>query len=434
MSARHLAVLVLQRIVKKAQSFDEAWGAESGRMGWLSPADERLARAVVTVTLRHHGVLDHQLGLFLTKPLPSSADFVKMALLSAAAQILFLDVPAFAVVHETVELVGKQSRYAHFKGLVNAVLRRFSSLTPVDLAGDALDHNTPVWLRERWVRRFSEPTARKIAEAHRHEAFLDVSFADAKDPLITSLGGMLLPHGTMRFKDGRALPSLEGFDEGRFWAQDAASRLPVHLLGDVRGLTVLDVCAAPGGKTAQLLAAGAVVTALERSPVRFERLRSNLDRLKMNATLLLADALRYETDQLYDVVLLDAPCSATGTLRRHPDVAFVKSERDIQALARQQAQLLERTARWVKPGGFLIFCTCSLEMEETEDQIQRFLVAAPLFKRVPYSADELSFLPEALTKLGDIQTLPCHFDFEDARLSGVGGFFVSRLQFASVPS
>jgi 16S rRNA (cytosine967-C5)-methyltransferase len=236
-----------------------------------------------------------------------------------------------------------------------------------------------------------------------------------------------LPTGTVRAVVHGPISRLPGYSDGAWWVQDAAAALPARLLGDVHGLAVADLCAAPGGKTAQLAAAGGRVTAVERSPARIERLRDNLLRLGLTAELVAADVADWQAGP-FDAVLLDAPCSSTGTIRRHPDIPWLKRETDIAGLVALQRRLIARAAELTKPGGTLIYCTCSLEPEEGIDIVRSLLADKAGWRRRPVLADELCGHAEWLTAEGDLRTLPCHLGDPDSRLSGLDGFYAARLQ------
>ena len=223
---------------------------------------------------------------------------------------------------------------------------------------------------------------------------------------------------------------LPGFTEGQWWVQDAAAALPARLFGDVAGKTIADLCAAPGGKTAQLAQAGARVTAVDRSPNRMARLRDNLARLSLEAETVVADAAEWHGRNRsggFDGILIDAPCTSTGTIRRHPDVGWLRQEADIAALAALQKRLLQQAVALLKPGGTLVYCTCSLEPEEGEQAIAALLAAEPAMRRVPIEAGEVAGLAEIVTAEGDLRTLPCHLPHDDPRLGGLDGFYAARL-------
>jgi 16S rRNA (cytosine967-C5)-methyltransferase len=237
----------------------------------------------------------------------------------------------------------------------------------------------------------------------------------------------VLPTGSVRMIAHGAVTALPGFAEGAWWVQDAAAALPAKLLGDVRGRRVADLCAAPGGKTAQLAAAGAIVTAVDRAPGRLNRLQDNLTRLSLKAELVCADAAEWTEEQQFDAVLLDAPCSSTGTIRRHPDVPWLKSSADITQLAGLQRRLIGRAVALAKPGGTLVYCTCSLEPEENQSIVADLLGREPGMRRAAITAADVFGRDEFITADGDLRTLPCQLPDGDSRLSGLDGFYAARL-------
>jgi 16S rRNA (cytosine967-C5)-methyltransferase len=331
-----------------------------------------------------------------------------------AAGLLLLDTPSHAAVATAVALTRARG-LAPFAGLVNAVLRRVAqagAAALVDLDGPRLD--TPAWLWASWG-----DNARAIAIAHQHEAPLDVTLRPGA-PIPD--GGELLPTGSVRFPPGTRVTEIPGFDTGEFWVQDAAAALPARLLGAQPGERVADLCAAPGGKTAQLASAGAIVTAVERDPQRLARLRDNLRRCRLSAETIQADATAWTSSSKFDAILLDAPCSATGTIRRHPDIAYTKRPRDVRSLIDTQDKLLAAAAAMLRPGGRLIFAVCSLQPEETVPRIEAALTRHPL-REQPFTADELAILPESLTEHGFLRTLPSLWP----ERAGMDGFFAARL-------
>ncbi len=233
----------------------------------------------------------------------------------------------------------------------------------------------------------------------------------------------MLPTGSLRRQAGGPIANLPGYDEAAWWVQDAAAALPAKLLGDVSGEVVLDLCAAPGGKTAQLASAGAHVIALDRSPRRIERLNANLNRLRLDAETLVADAIQWRPQHAVKHVLLDAPCTATGAIRRHPDVPHLKTPEDVSRLASVQERLLNAAIEMLAPGGVLVYCTCSLEAQEGKLQIERLLARGAPVKRIPVEADEIGGLKQCISAEGDLRTLPCHL----TEIDGIDGFFAARL-------
>jgi 16S rRNA (cytosine967-C5)-methyltransferase len=270
-------------------------------------------------------------------------------------------------------------------------------------------------------------TARAIVQAQAREPALDFTVKSEPEHWAEQLGGRVLPTGTVRTIARGPVSQLPGFSDGAWWVQDAAAALPARLLGDVRGKSVADLCAAPGGKTAQLVVAGATVTAVDRSEPRLKRLRANLERLNLQAELVTADATSWQAGP-FDAILLDAPCSSTGTIRRHPDIPWLKSEADLKPLTALQGRLLDRAAELLKPGGTLVYCTCSLEPEEGEQAIASLLARIPGLRRSPISAAEVGGLAELVTPEGELRTLPCHLPDAEPRMGGLDGFFASRLE------
>jgi 16S rRNA (cytosine967-C5)-methyltransferase len=311
--------------------------------------------------------------------------------------------------------------------LVNAVLRRMARDGRAALAGlDMAAFDTPEWLLARWKHAYGEATTHAIAAVHGEEPPLDVTVKHDPEMWATRLRGRVVPTRTVRLIAHGPVSLLPGYAEGAWWVQDAAAALPARLLGDLAGCRVADLCAAPGGKTAQLAAAGARVTAVDRSPARLARLRENLARLGLAAETVEADALEWNPEP-FDAVLLDAPCSSTGTIRRHPDIPWLKREADLPAMRALQARLLDKAASLTKPGGTLVYCTCSLEPEECEAQISALLARNPGLVRRAIAAAELDAQEAFTTAAGDLRTLPCHWPDLDPRMAGLDGFYAARL-------
>lgn len=423
LAVRLAAAAVLAEVVGNGHSLDERFapGAGPEALTGLDQRDRALVRSIVLVALRRLGTLRAALAATLEKGLPRKAAVLEWTLLTAAAQILFMDVPDHAAVDLAVRAARKDARTAPFAALVNAVLRNIARRRDEFIAVNDAFLDTPQWLSARWRKSYGGETAARIAEMHRAEPTLDITFRDGERP-----EGVLLPTGSLRLLTHDPVIELEGYGEGSWWVQDAAAALPARLLNVQPGEKVVDLCAAPGGKTAQLAAAGAQVTALDRSAERLKRLSANLERLGLEADIKVGDVLGFDVGA-YDAVLLDAPCSATGTIRRHPDVAWTKKPGDIAALAAVQAKMLDRVALMLRPGGRLIYCTCSLEPEEGEQQIAQLLRRNPDLMRVPVTAEEIGGLSDCITPEGDVRTLPCHLTGAEPRLSGLDGFFAARL-------
>jgi len=427
LAARKIAADIVDGVLRRRVPLDEQLSGRGAHLGLatLADRDRALMRRLTATVLRRLGTLRHALGAFLDKGFPPDAPRAETILLVGAAQLLWLDVPDHAAVDLSVRLAQADRRAARYAGLVNAVLRRVAqnreairSATPV--------RDTPSWLLARWTRAYGEETARAIAEANGHEPALDVSVKQDAQHWAERLRGRVLPTGTVRTVAHGAVSLLPGFAEGAWWVQDAAAAIPAQLLGDVRGLSVADLCAAPGGKTAQLCTAGARVTAVDRSPARLARLKENLGRLALAADTQAADALEWQGGP-FDAVLLDAPCSASGTIRRHPDVPWLKGEADLAPLTALQQRLLDRAVSLVKPGGRLVYCVCSLEPEEGEAQVAALLARNPHVQRVPLAAPDVFGHAEFLSADGDLRTLPQMLPDSDPRFGGMDGFYAARL-------
>jgi 16S rRNA (cytosine967-C5)-methyltransferase len=419
-SARLIALDVLGRVLGEARPLDETFAGHRA-LALLDSRDRAFARLLVTSVLRRLGQIDALLdGYLRARP---KAVRVHNLLRLGAAQLLFLDTPAHAAVAEAVALASGSHDYA--KGLVNAVLRRVAREGAEALAHqDAARLNTPDWLWASWKSAYGEAVTRAVAKAHLAEPPLDLTVKGDPEIWAARVGGERLYGNTVRRPAGGAIEDLPGYAEGAWWIQDAAAALPARLLGDVRGRSAIDLCAAPGGKTAQLAAAGAAVTAVELSDRRAGRLRGNLERLQLDARIEVADALVWRPPRPASHVLLDAPCSATGTIRRHPDIAWHKSPADLARMAALQQRLLEAAVAMLAPGGLLVYASCSLQPEEGPEVIERALAAGLPIERHPVEASELDGLAVELIPEGAVRTLPCQL----AGRGGLDGFFIARLR------
>lgn len=420
---RVIALRLLQTILLRRRPLDELLEADRS-LAELSGRDRAFARLIVTTCLRRLGQLDDLVDRCLSTPLPRRAEPVRDVLRLGIAQLLFIGTPPHAAVDSAVELCG-EAGYAGFKGLVNAVLRRLSrDGASIVAEQDVSRLTTRDWLWDSWIAHYGEATARAIADAHLLEPPLDLSPREDAELWAQRLEGTVIATGTIRRPGGGgSVADFPGFSTGAWWVQDAAASLPARLFGDVADRRVVDLCAAPGGKTAQLAAAGARVTAVDRAPKRMQRLRENLDRIGVTAETVIADAGEWRPDGPVDAVLLDAPCSATGTIRRHPDVPFLKSPQDLPVLGRVQDRLMDSAARMVGPGGMLVYCVCSLQPEEGLERVAAFLERNAAFRRIPISAGDVCGIAESVTPEGDLRTLPSHL----AEAGGLDGFFAARL-------
>jgi 16S rRNA (cytosine967-C5)-methyltransferase len=433
LAARRIAADILDGVLHKRRTLDEQLdgGAAHPGLKTLSDRDRALMRRLVATILRRLGTLGHVLSRLLDRGIPTDAPRAQSALLIGAAQILWMDVPDHAAVDLSVRLVQSDRRAAKYAGLVNAVLRRCAREgQPLidEVKSETLD--LPPWLLARWIAHYGETAARDIAVAISHEPSLDITVKSDATQWATRLHGETLPTGSVRTLLQGSVTMLPGFAEGQWWVQDAAAALPARLFGDIAGQTIADLCAAPGGKTAQLAQAGARVVAVDRSPGRMTRLRDNLARLSLPAEQVVADAAEWQGGNGsggFDGILVDAPCSSTGTIRRHPDVAWLRQESDIGALMALQKRLLQKAVTLLRPGGTLVYCTCSLEPEEGEQAIAALLATESAVRRAPIDAGEVAGLAEIVTAEGDLRTLPCHLPHDDPRLGGLDGFYAARL-------
>src|SRR5438552_4267832 len=381
LAARRIAADIIDGVLHKQRTLDDQLDGAGAHPGlkMLADRDRALMRRLVATILRRLGTLGHVLSRLLDRGIPTDAPRAQSALLIGAAQILWMDVPDHAAVDLSVRLVQSDRRAAKYAGLINAVLRRCAREgQPLidEVKSQTLD--VPPWLLARWIAHYGETVARDIAIAIGCEPSLDITVKSDAAQWATRLHGETLPTGSVRTLLQGSVTMLPGFSDGQWWVQDAAAALPARLFGDVAGKTIVDLCAAPGGKTAQLAQAGARVTAVDRSAPRMARLRDNLSRLSLQANDIVADAAEWpEGDGTFDGVLVDAPCTSTGAIRRHPDVAWLRQEADIAALTALQKRLLQKAVALLKPGGTLVYCTCSLEPEEGEHAVAGLLAHEP---------------------------------------------------------
>jgi 16S rRNA (cytosine967-C5)-methyltransferase len=429
LAARRFAVAVIDDVLRRRLPLDDLLdrlGADPV-FAALSPSDRGLTRAIAGGALRRLGTIRGALAERLERGFPPRAGRLEPILIAGAAQILELGTPVHAAVDTTVSLAREDAHARHFADLANAVMRRIAAEREAILAAsDALAVDTPGWLADRWTRAYGAADARRIADAHRREPAVDITVRSEPEAWAERLGAELLPTGSLRLSVRTAIRQLPGYDEGAWWVQDAAAALPARLLGDIAGKRVLDVCAAPGGKTAQLAAAGARVTALDRSEPRMRRLSENMERLGLAVEVVVADALAH-TAAPYDAVLVDAPCSATGTIRRHPDVAWSRTMEDVAKLTALQAKLLDHAAGLVAAGGTLVYATCSLERDEGEAQVAAFLARQPRFRLAPVRPEETGGVAEVVSPEGYLRCLPFHMPHAVERMAGMDGFFAARL-------
>ncbi len=422
LSPRWAALDLLEAVLRRGRPLDDAIPDHPGFAG-LQVRDRAFARLLTATTLRRLGQIDAVIDAALERPLPGKAQGVRDILRLGTVQLLFLDTPPHAAVATAVDLAQARKHGPH-KKLVNAVLRRLGRQgRALAEAQDAARLNTPDWLWEAWVKAYGEPTCRRIAEAHLSEAPLDITVKEDAAGWAKKLDARILPTGSLRRPPGGTVTDHPGFGEGAWWVQDAAAALPVNLLGDLKGRSVIDLCAAPGGKTAQLANRGAVVTAVDRSEKRLARLSENLGRLGLTAEFIAADAVTWRPSQLAEMVLVDAPCSATGTIRRHPDVQRLKKPEDVTKLTGVQDRLLAAALEMTAPGGTVVYCSCSLQPQEGPERIGALIGAGGAATREPVKPGEVGGMKELISADGDLRTLPCHLP----KQGGMDGFYAARL-------
>ena len=426
---RAAALSLLTHVLGQKKMLDSALEMDS-LFAALPPRDRALARMIVSTVLRRKGQIDDLIARAVQKE-PPRPDVLRRVLYIGIAQILFMDIPDHAAVDTAVTLAAQNGMEGQ-KGFVNAILRRMTmeGRDWMD-AQDAAALNMPGWLYTQLVADYGIVRARDIAEASMKEAPLDITVAGDAKTWAEKLDAKILPTQSLRRASGGCLRDLPGFEEGAWWVQDASSALPVRLMGDIAGKKILDLCAAPGGKTMQFAAAGAHVTALDRSASRMAQLKENLNRtgLERNVRTVIEDGSVWSPKEAFDIVLLDAPCTATGTIRRHPDLLHLKGEKDQAGLTGIQERLLANAARLVKNCGFLFYCTCSLQKAEGERQAQKFLLAHQDYRRIPARREEFGNIDGFVNGDGDVRVLPTLLKEE----GGMDGFFICRMQKLRAP-
>ncbi|HXV31448.1 MAG TPA: RsmB/NOP family class I SAM-dependent RNA methyltransferase [Sinorhizobium sp.] len=430
LKSRQAAAKILAAVIDRKTPLDGMLDQEHGNPAYraLNEADRALVRAILNTALRHLPRIRAAIDSLLQTPLPEGARALDHVLTVAAAQILYLDIPDHSAVDLAVEQAQADPRNRRFASLVNAVLRRLSREKETILDKVRSVPAMPGWFHERLVAHYGIDAAERITEAQRVPAAIDLTVKSDAAEWAERLGGTVLPTGSVRLKDfAGSIPSLPGFPEGGWWVQDAAASIPARLFGDLAGKSVVDLCAAPGGKTAQLILAGARVTALDQSSSRLRRLKSNFDRLGLEARTKEIDMADFQPEELFDAALLDAPCSSTGTTRRHPDVLWTKGPEDIEKLARLQERLLRHALTVVRPGGIVVFSNCSLDPREGEEVVAR-VVADGQCERMPIAASDWPGLEEAITALGEFRTTPAMLPLEPPFSGGLDGFYAAVLR------
>lgn len=407
-TARSGAVALLNAILGEGLLLAQA--LEAPAFAALSSPDRARAQRLALTTLRSIEPADRVLHPLMRKapPLP-----VLNILRLAIVEIVGGAAP-HGVVNEAVSLARANRKTTHLAGLINAVLRQ----VPEGLQLSTPAQRLPRWLRQPLVHAYGRDAVTAMETVHATTPPLDLTIR----PGAEAPEGEILPTGTLRLADRGQVSALPGYEAGGWWVQDAAAAMAAPLLGDVKGRQVLDLCAAPGGKTMQLAAAGAEVTALDISAPRMARVAANLARTGLSAKTVVADALHWQPDAPFDAILLDAPCSATGTIRRHPDLPFVKDGSEIESLAALQATLFDRALGWLKPGGRMVFVTCSLLPAEGEDQLASVIARHPGLTVLPPTLPGID--PAWITPQGGLRLRPDYW----ADKGGMDGFFMVSLR------
>lgn len=430
-AARAAATKILAAVIDRKTPLDGMLDAEGGNPAYkaLADSDRALVRAILNSALRHLPRIEAAISSLLDVPLPEGARALHHVLVVGATQMLYLDVPDHSAVDLAVEQANRDPRNRRFAKLVNAILRRIGREKQVILEQVASVPAMPAWFLSRLESAYGAEAAVKISDTQLEPAAIDLTVKSDAEGWAKRLNGVVLPTGSVRLAafEG-SIPSLEGFDDGEWWVQDAAASIPAKLFGSLAGKRVVDLCAAPGGKTAQLILAGGEVTALDQSANRLKRLSANLARLGLEAETVVADMSQYQPDTLFDAALLDAPCSSTGTTRRHPDVLWTKGREDIAKLAALQERLLRHALTLVKPGGLVVFSNCSLDPEEGEDLVARLLADTDGVERVPIEPSDWPGLEAAISSLGAFRTTPDMLSLGGGFASGLDGFFAAVLR------
>ena len=432
LAARQVATRLLGAVIEKHTSLDGLTDNSNGHPQYmaLDDRDRSLVRAILGAALRNRGSIEAAIGQLIDRPLPENAVALRHLLAVAAAQILYLDLPDRAAVDLAVTAANNDPRNRRFASMVNAVLRRLSREKET-FKSEVHSHasNVPAWFENCLIAAYGKDKTKAILDIQSKEPPIDLTVKGDPQMWAEKLGGIALPTGSVRLATVEgALTSLPGFAEGEWWVQDTAASLPAKLFGDIEGKRVADLCAAPGGKTAQLALAGANVTALDLSANRLKRLRSNLERLKLSAEMVEANLSAYQPAELFDAILLDAPCSSTGTVRRHPDVPWTKTPEDVAKLAQLQAKLLDHAVTIVRPGGIVVFSNCSLDPLEGEKVANDLLARNPGIELLPVTKDEVCGLAELITAEGFVRSTPADLAHENPALSGMDGFFAARFK------
>ncbi len=419
---RAAAAHLLNGVLTEHRLLTDMVNSKDGPLAKLPPQGKARAQSLATDTLRNLGRIDIIIDQFMQKEPPIS---VRNALRLATCELIVDKIPPHAAVDAVVRLVKNNRQTTRMAGMANAVARRISE-NGAEIWKELEPTPLPPYLSKPIRKAYGKDVLAAIEQAHENGAPIDITLQSAADTddLAEALEASVLSTGSLRLFKWGQISTMPGFEEGAWWVQDASAAIPATLLGDITGKNVLDICAAPGGKTMQLAAAGADVTAIDLSKHRMERVQENLTRTKLSAELVVADVLTYKPEQQFDAILLDAPCSATGTIRRHPDLPYVKAELSLQPVLDLQKQMLARAATWLKPEGIMVFCTCSLLPQEGEGQVAGFLESHPDFEQVAVNPENHGLQSDWIDKMGGMRLRP---DFWADR-GGMDGFYAAILK------
>ena len=431
LQCRQAAAKILAAVIDRKTPLDGMLDYDSGNPAYraLSDADRALVRAILNTALRHLPRIEAILGSLVQTPLPDGARALHHVLVAAATQILYLDIPDHSAVDLAVEQAQTDPRNRRFASLVNAVLRRLAREKTELLATTRSQPVIPAWFHARLADVYGPVHAQAISEAQLEPPAIDLTVKSDAEQWAERLGGWVLPTGSVRLASfSGSVAALEGFDDGAWWVQDAAASIPARMFGDLGGKSVVDLCAAPGGKTAQLALAGAAVTALDQSASRLRRLQSNMDRLGFQVRTLESNLLDFKPGEGFDGVLLDAPCSSTGTIRRHPDVLWTKGPADIAKLAALQEKLLRHAIGLARPGGRIVFSNCSLDPSEGEEVVARVLSDRSDVILEPIDPAHWPWLEDAISPEGAFRATPAMLPATEGRPGGLDGFYAVVLR------
>ena len=430
---RKISARLLGLVVDEGHSLAALCEGATGNASFrsLGTKDRAMVRAILTTSLRYRSAILAVMKKVMDRPEPKRARELSHLLHVAAAQILFMELPDSAAVNLAVAAIAENHNTQRFRGFANAVLRRIGREKEM-LLGEVVP-NAPVlpqWLRKQVRTDYGKQNLDMIEAMVLLEPYLDISIkADrSTQGWARKLDGVELVSGSVRLTAATPVHKLEGYQQGAWWVQNAAAAIPARLLGDVDGLEVADLCAAPGGKSAQLASAGAKITVVDNSSSRLKRLVENFQRLELEGDIVCADILEWNPGKQFDHVLLDAPCTSTGTIRRHPDVMWSKNENEVKSLGDVQRKMLQKAIELTKPGGTIIFSTCSIFKSEGEDVFAWAQKENDQVETYPIGADEVGGLAQIINGQGAVRSLLHHMALEPLRLGGIDGFFAGRLR------